>query len=209
MKPLRLALSYGAALALGTLLSCVAAVQPAAAQPATKAREVAATPNAAPPPLAASSAFSRHSTQLFIDQAAYANRAEIDEARFITAHSDSEAAKDFAKNMLADHTASLHELEHLASSGGFAVPGGLDKKDRTSMSKLTKKHGDSLSLAYSKDQDKDHRQVIAKFQQAADDPRISPAVREYARQSLPILQDHLRMAQRLVATESKGNRTAG
>jgi len=201
MKSIHLILKSGCAIAMAALLVPVAMAQ--SAGPLSSGNVAARAPSGA------AETSDHGSTQAFINQAAYANRAEVAEARYVEAHSKNQATKDFAKKMIDDHSTSLQQLEQVASSGGLVMPNGIDKKDRSSMSKLKKEQGARLDMAYSSDQEKDHKEVIAKFEKAADDPAIAAAVRDYARQAIPTLKEHLRMAQQLVATESKGNHSAG
>jgi putative membrane protein len=186
----------GAALFLGMLLGSASFALPRPAR-------------ASPVPTGASENSSHVITQVFVDEAAYAHRAEIAEARYMIEHTDSQAVKEFAQKMIDDHTRSLRQLEQVASSGGFAMPAGIDRKDQKSMRRLMRYEGARLNMAYSDEQEKDHRQVIGKFQDVAHDWHIAPAVRDYASNALPTLRAHLQMAHQLVATESKGNRPAG
>jgi putative membrane protein len=152
---------------------------------------------------------SRDATQAFVTQAAQANRAEVEEAKYIMDHTKSQAVKDFAQRMISDHTTALDQLKQIASTDGYRVPNGVDPKDKESMDSLKHDKGGRMNMAYSSDQEKDHRETISKFEQAAQNRAIAPVVRDYARTTLPVLKEHLRMAQQLVASESKGNHKAG
>jgi putative membrane protein len=152
---------------------------------------------------------SREATQAFVTQAAQANRAEIEEARYVVDHTKSQTVKDFAEKMVSDHTTALDQLKQIASTDGYTMPNGIDSKDQASLDSLKQKQGARMNMAYSNDQEKDHREVISKFEEAAQNRQIAPAVRDYARISLPLLKEHLRMAQQLVASESNGHRKTG
>jgi putative membrane protein len=151
----------------------------------------------------------RQASQQFVDQAASANRAEIQEGRYVVNHTSSAAVRRFAQKMIHDHAMSLDQLKQIASSEGLKVPAGLSKKDRSSFDKLSHDNGARLDMVYSAAQERDHQQVIAKFRKAATESDLLPAIRDYASKTLPTLQEHLHMAQQLVATESKGNHSAG
>jgi putative membrane protein len=152
---------------------------------------------------------SREATQAFVMQAAQANRAAIEEATYAMDHTTSQAVKDFAEKMVSDHTTTLDQLKQIASTDGYTMPNGVDLKDQASLDSLKQKQGARMNMAYSSDQEKDHREVISKFEEAAQNRQIAPAVRDYARISLPLLKEHLRMAQQLVASESNGRRKTG
>lgn len=152
---------------------------------------------------------SRDATQAFVTQAAQANRAEIEEGKYMMDHTKSSAVKQFAQRMIHDHTRALDQLKQVASTDGYTVPSSIDTQDKESMDSLEHDRGARANMAYSSDQEKDHRETIARFEQAAQNRQIAPAVRDYARMTLPVLKEHLRLAQQLVASESKGNHKTG
>jgi putative membrane protein len=154
---------------------------------------------------------SRKSAQSFITKAARANRSEIDEARYALDHSSNDQVKQFAQRMIDDHTKALDQLKQIASSDGYDMPSGMKESsaDRMEMSHLKHDQGAKFDTAYSRHEVREHRAVIAEFKQAEQNMSLDPAVRRYARETLPTLTEHLRLAQHLVATAGKGNRSAG
>jgi putative membrane protein len=157
----------------------------------------------------AQSQVNREATQAFVTQAAQASRAEIEEAKYVMDHTTSQTVKNFAEKMASDHTTALDQLKQIASTDGYTIPNGVDSKNQASLDSLKQKQGARMNLAYSSDQEKDHREVISKFEEAAQNRQIAPAVRDYARILLPLLKEHLRMAQQLVASESNDHRKTG
>ena len=151
----------------------------------------------------------RAATQTFVKQAAQSNLAEVEEAKYVMDHTKSQAVKDFAQRMVSDHTMALDQLKQIASTDGYKVPDSVDAKDNMAMEKLKHEKSARMNMTYSSDQEKDHREVISKFEQASRNHQIAPAVREYARAALPTLKEHLHLAQQLVASESNGNRKTG
>jgi putative membrane protein len=201
----------GACIALG----CSAAMAQTATAPTAPSATTGRSPNgAAPPPettteTGSHASISKQATQDFVDEAARANDAEIAEARYAIAHTKSEHVKTFAERMIQDHTMAGMQLQQIASQHGYVVPTGVRLKDRASMTHLEHEHGGSFNAAYSRDEVKDHKQVIAMFEKAEQNPRIAPDIRMFARMTLPVLRQHLQMANELVASEAKGNRSAG
>lgn len=151
----------------------------------------------------------RQASQHFVTKAAYANRAEIQEARYVVNHTANSAVKNFAQRMIHDHTLSLDQLKAIASSEGLMIPAGVSAKDQKSFDELKGQNGAALDKRYSDGEVKDHRQAIAQFNSAAKQSDLLPAVRDYASKTVPTLQQHLHLAQHLVATEAKGNHSAG
>jgi len=209
MKSLHLIYGLAAAAATAALACGMAGAQTttngSAAQPAPAATTSATTP--ARQSDMTSGQISRHATQTFVTEAGEANRGEIEEAKYVMDHTQSQAVKDFAQKMLNDHTKALDQLEQLASADGYKMPSSVGLKDKATLAKLKHEKTARIDTTYSSDQEKDHREVISKFEQAEQNPEIAPAMRKYARTSLPVLKDHLRMAQQLVASE--GTRKTG
>lgn len=189
----------------------VAEPNPAAVPPSIGASPTAGEPSAATPGTTGSedTGVDRAVTQRFISEAADANLAEIAEARYAVAHSHSPQVKQFAQKMLHDHTRANEQLTMIARAHGYAVPVAPSRHDTESLSLLARAHGQRFNADYSRAEASDHRKVISMFRRAAQDARIGREVRQFAQQSLPELQDHLHMANQLVATEGSGNRSAG
>ena len=185
---------------------------PAAVPPGVGAPPGAAQPSAAIPGTTGDEdhgRIDRAATQRFINEAANANLGEIAEAHYALEHSRSPEVKAFAQKMIHDHTAANDRLTMIAMAHGYGTPLGPSQQDQASLQRLEQDHGRRFNSAYSRTQERDHREVIAMFRRAEQDPRIAPAVREFARKTLPVLEDHLHMANQLVATEAGGNRSAG
>jgi len=190
----------------------VAEPNPAAVPPGIGASPSAAEPSAATPGTvgnALTGQVDRALTQRFINEAADANLAEIAEARYAMAHSHSPMVMQFARKMLHDHTMANHQLMMIAMAHGYAIPLAPSRRDDESLRLLGRAHGQRFNAEYSKAQERDHREVLGVFRRAAQNARIAPQVRQFAQQSLPVLQDHLHMANQLVATEASGNHSAG
>ena len=208
----------GAALSVAALgCGAVLAQNTPEANPGSVPRSVGAPPAAAEPSAAtpgtvgdeATGRVDRAATQRFINEAADANLAEIAEAHYAVDHSRSSEVKQFARRMIHDHTMANDQLTMIAMAHGYAIPVAPSHHDEASLHRLEQAHGRRFNADYSTAQASDHREVISMFRRAAQDPRIAPSVRQFAQQTLPVLQDHLHMANQLVATEGGGNHRAG
>lgn len=208
----------GVALSVAALgCSAVFAQSAAEANPGAVPRNTGAAPAAAEPSAATpgtagnedTGRLDRAATQSFITDAADANLAEIAEGRYALEHSRSPEVKQFAQKMIQDHTTANDQLTKIAMAHGYGVPVAPSRHDEAALQRLGQAHGKRFNAEYSTAQTSDHREVISMFRRAAQDPRIAPQVRQFAQQTLPVLQDHLRMANQLVATEGGGNRSAG
>lgn len=146
-------------------------------------------------------------SQQFLDEAAYANRAEIQEGRYVVNHASSSAVRAFAKRMIRDHTRALDQLREVASHGGLKIPAGLSNSDQRAFETLTAASGPRLDETYARSQEQDHEELIRQFRAAESSPELLPALRDYARRTLPTLRQHLRLARHLV--EAEANRATG
>ncbi|MGH8140989.1 MAG: DUF4142 domain-containing protein [Steroidobacteraceae bacterium] len=151
----------------------------------------------------------RQVSQAFITRTANAGQVEIDTARYALAHSNSADIKQFARRMIADHTKANGELKQIAAHDGYSAPTGLDTADQEALAQLEFKHGAAFEAAYASSQDRAHMEVVAQFKRAEQDHRLDPAVRRFAQMTLPVLEDHLQMANQLVASHAEGSRSAG
>ncbi|HEX4024052.1 MAG TPA: DUF4142 domain-containing protein [Steroidobacteraceae bacterium] len=151
----------------------------------------------------------RSDTQRFITDTTYANQAEIANARYALAHSESADVKQFARQMITDHTKANGELKRIAAHDGYSAPTGLQSGDREAMARLELERGAAFDASYAQSQAQDHTEVVAQFKRAEQDSRLDPAVRRFAQMTLPTLEDHLQMANQLVASHAQGNRSAG
>jgi len=174
--------------------------------PATVAEPSAATPGTVGNQR--SGRVDRAATQRFINQAAEADLAEIAGAHYAIGHSQIPEVKAFAQKMIADHTMANDQLTMIAMRHGYGIPRAPSQEDEASLRRLEQTRGQRFNTDYSQAEQSDHREVISQFRRAAQDPGIEPQVRQFAQQTLPILQDHLHMANQLVAA-ARGTHKAG
>lgn len=105
----------------------------------------------------------------------------------------SDAVKQFGERMVTDHTKANDQLKEVASKEGVAVPTTLDKKEQSHIDKLSKLQGPQFDKAYMKDQVKDHQKDVQEFQDEAQ-LGTNPDIKQFASQTLPVLQQHLDQA---------------
>ena len=134
------------------------------------------------------------SDKAFMDKAAQGGMAEIELGQLATQKGRSEQVKQFGQKMVDDHTKANDQLKQVASQEGVTLPTGLDAKDEATKDKLSKLSGTQFDKAYMKDMVNDHKEDVAEFQKEAQNGK-DPAVKNFAQQTLPVLQEHLQMAQ--------------
>jgi putative membrane protein len=104
--------------------------------------------------------------------------------------------KDFAQLMTTDHTKIGDELKAVAQKQNLKVPEGVDSKAQAMLDRLQSKPGARFDRSYTKMMVKDHRKAVKLFQSYARNGD-NAELKQFAQQTLPTLQEHLRKAEDL------------
>ncbi|MFZ0954569.1 MAG: DUF4142 domain-containing protein [Candidatus Sulfotelmatobacter sp.] len=130
----------------------------------------------------------------FMTSAEDANLAEIGTAKMIEQKSKDPGVKDFAQRMVTDHTQASQSLAKVAQMTGVTLPATPSAADSTQENELEKLSGAKLNETYMRDELAGHKQVISEFESEIEHGQ-DEAVKNYAAQTLPTLQDHIRIAE--------------
>jgi len=130
----------------------------------------------------------------FITSAAEANLAEIDIAKMVDQRSTDPAVKDFANRMVTDHTQASQKLASVAEMNGVKLPTEASATERGKKSELEKLSGAQLNDAYVRDELQGHKETISAFESEIEHGQNEEA-KNYAEQTLPTLQDHIRIGE--------------
>lgn len=144
---------------------------------------------AGPPPLASADA-------TFITQAAMGGLDEVQDGQIALQKATRPAVRQFAQQMVTDHTQVNQQLTALAQRKGVAPPPAPDPQQAAEAQKLQGLRGRGFDREFVRDQLTDHQQAVALFQQEAQQG-TDPDVKAFAQQTLPTLQQHLQMVQAL------------
>lgn len=145
------------------------------------------------------------SDRTFVRKAAEGGVAEVQLGQLAKEKGSNSAVKDFGDRMMKDHSKANDNLKSVATSKGATVPDTMSAKDQALYNRLSKLSGSEFDKAYMGAMVKDHEEDVAEFRkesQAAKDTDL----RNFASQTLPTLEDHLRMAR---DTASKVGVTTG
>ena len=135
----------------------------------------------------------------FAMTAASGGLGEVQAAQLAQQRAASAQVRQFASRMIADHTQANSELQEIAQQENINLPQRPVGKDAAAVKKLTALNGPAFDGAYSQEELRDHQQVVALFRKEADSGQ-DPALKAFAQKTLPILQQHLQMAQALEAS---------
>lgn len=141
----------------------------------------------------------------FVRDAAQGGMAEVELGKLATEKASSDDVKKFGQRMVDDHTKANDQFKQVASSEGIQLPQGLSAKDKLTKERLSKLSGEQFDKAYMADMVKDHTQDVAEFQRESQSGK-DPAVKDFASQTLPTLEDHLKQAKEIAPkTHSASN----
>ena len=138
----------------------------------------------------------------FVQEAAQSNLAEITEGNLALQRAPEVSVRDFGARMVTDHTAQTAMLTSAATNAGIPVPTGLDPAHQAEATQLSQLSGTTFDRAYLADQVTGHQATLAFLRQevaAGQDPGLV----QVAQTAIPIVEDHLNMAQMLTAAEPK------
>ncbi|HEY7581819.1 MAG TPA: DUF4142 domain-containing protein [Acetobacteraceae bacterium] len=132
----------------------------------------------------------------FVERAASGGMAEVQAAQLAQQRSNSPQVKQFANRMITDHTQANSELQQIAQDQNITLPEKPDPRDASEYNRLSGLNGTAFDQAYAQIEVSDHQQDIALFRKEAQSGQ-DPTLKSFAQKTLPILQQHLQLAQSL------------
>lgn len=142
-------------------------------------------------PSASSSAKADHA---FVMKAAQGGLAEVQLGQLAAQKASNPDVKAFGQKMVDDHTKANDQLKDIATKNNIAIPTDMSTKDKAEYDRFSKLSGDAFDKAYMSHMVTDHKKDVAEFKKEANGGK-DDAVKNFAQQTLPTLQDHLKMAQ--------------
>lgn len=145
----------------------------------------------------------------FIKEAIRGNLAEVKVGQLAQEKGASQGVKDFGATLATDHQAANQSATQAAQQMNVTPPDKPGMKQQAVYTKLSALSGEQFDRQFIKDMVEDHKEDIAKYQQES--RQTGPAA-DYAKQILPKLRDHLKMAEDLqrgehVASASQSSKT--
>jgi putative membrane protein len=131
----------------------------------------------------------------FVREVVTGNLLEIQLGNLAEKKASSHAVKQFAQQMVNDHTAMEKQWIALGAKNGVPVP-ALDPAGRQAISQVEKLSGPAFDQAYMTSMVADHQQTVSLLQQLGRKAQ-SAEVRQLAASGLPTVQQHLTMAQQV------------
>ena len=142
----------------------------------------------------------------FAKKAAQGGMAEVKLGQLAQEKGTSDTVKKFGQRMVEDHTKAGDELKRAAAQDNITLPDTISAKDKGTYDELSKLSGAAFDRAYARDMVKDHEEDIADFNKEANGGK-NAAIKDFATQTLPTLQDHLKEAKEMRQNVSASNPT--
>jgi putative membrane protein len=131
----------------------------------------------------------------FVNEAATSDMFEIQSSQ-LAAQRTQDDVKSFADKMVTDHTKTTSELKGLASQQNISLPTQMTSSQQSMLDKLNGLQGNDFAKQYMDDQVSAHKDAVSLFERygkGGDNDKL----KSWATQTLPILQQHLDMAQNI------------
>lgn len=140
----------------------------------------------------------------FAKRAAQGGMAEVAMGKLAESHGQSADVKAFGAKMVQDHSTANDQLKVAAEQEHIQLPTSPSSKQQATLNHLSKLNGEAFDKAYGQTMVKDHKKDISEFKQEIQHGTSSP-IQTFAKTTLPTLQEHLSMAEKLPGAASTPN----
>jgi len=144
----------------------------------------------------AGAAAAQRTDEDFIREATSDGLVEVELGRLASQRAASPAVRQFGDRMVRDHTAANQELLAIASARGMAPAARLEPEHQALRDRLATLSGAPFDQQYMSEMVRDHTKAVADFERQSR-TATDPALRAFAAKTLPVLQEHLRLAQQI------------
>jgi putative membrane protein len=132
----------------------------------------------------------------FMTTAARGGLAEVQMGQLAQQNGRSAAVRRFGQQMVSHHGQSNQEMLALAQQKQITPPSTMGAEHQRIYDDLAKLRGSAFDRAYAQAMVRDHQEDLRAYQAEAQNG-TDPDVKAFAARYVPILQEHLRMAQQL------------
>ena len=132
--------------------------------------------------------------QTFLKESAQAGLMEVQMGRLAAQKGQSEQVRQLGQKLVQDHGKANQELKLMAAQKQITLPTDLKTEHQSMISHLKSLEGAEFDKEFRKHALHHHQEDIQKFQTASQQAADSD-VKAFAQKTLPVLQQHLKMAQ--------------
>lgn len=133
-------------------------------------------------------------SEKFIKDAIQGNLAEVQVGQLAQEKGATQGVKDFGAALANDHRMANEKALQVAQHMSVMPPDKPGLKQQAVYEKLSRLSGPKFDREFAKSMAKDHQEDIAKYQKES---QLTDAAATYAKDTLPKLHEHLKMAQEL------------
>ena len=130
----------------------------------------------------------------FLKDAAAGGMMEVELGKIAADKAVNDQVKAFGRQMQQDHGKANDELKTLAANKGVQIPTTLAGKHKRTVDRLSKLSNAEFDRQYIRTMIDDHKEDLKAFQREADKGK-DPDVKQFASKYVPMVQNHLEMAQ--------------
>ncbi|MGI4762129.1 MAG: DUF4142 domain-containing protein [Janthinobacterium lividum] len=134
----------------------------------------------------------------FMTKAASGGMLEVELGKVVGQRATTAEAKQFAQQMVTDHTKANAELKALAAKKNIELPASLGDDQKKVYDEVLAEKGVKLDQKYIAEMVDDHEEDVKEFQEASTKAG-DPEVKALATKTLPMLQMHLTMIKKIQA----------
>jgi putative membrane protein len=134
----------------------------------------------------------------FMTKAASGGMLEVELGKVVAQRATTAEAKQFAQQMVTDHTKANNELKALAAKKDIKLPASLGDDQKKVYDEVLTEKGAKLDQKYVSEMVDDHEEDVKEFQEASTKAG-DPEVKALAAKTLPMLQMHLTMIKKIQA----------
>jgi putative membrane protein len=138
----------------------------------------------------------------FVENAARGGMTEVQMGQLAQQKGISPTVRSFGARMVTDHTKINDELKQIAAKKGATLPAQLSHGEKSDLEKLQKETGTDFDKTYAHFMVRDHKEDVKEFEKAAKDLE-DPDLKAFAQKTLPVLQQHLQLAEQMEAAVKK------
>lgn len=141
--------------------------------------------------------------QQFVKKAAAGGLAEVKLSELADNRASDPKVKDFAKQMVTDHTQANDELKVIAEANKIATPTKLQGEHEVAYKRLQKLSGAKFDAAYIQIMVTDHDKTVSAFENASSQVK-DPPLKGFIDKTLPLLRQHKEHIHEIENAASKG-----
>ena len=135
----------------------------------------------------------------FIKEAAEGNLAEVQMGQLAQQKSQNAEIKELAQALVTHHSQANQQLQTVAQQQGAKLPTKPASHHERALKRLERLSGSQFDQEFATEQIRDHLKDIQKYEQSSKHLQDA-ALNQYIQQTLPVLRQHLQMAQQAART---------